>query len=253
VNKGRHSILGVAVDAVDYCEVETEVVASARTGRWFGVAAVPVHGVMSAVLDPVFAGTLAATSMNVPDGQPVRWALRWLHQVSLDDRVYGPTLMLRVCARAAEEGLPIYLFGSTPETLVALRRSLGDRFPKLTIAGAAVGPRGEGAGEPQEADLAAIRSSGARIVFVALGCPKQEHWMVATRGRLDLPVLAVGAAFDFHAGTLRQAPPVLQRLGLEWAFRLAMEPRRLWKRYALLNPAYLGLLGLQRLGLFRSR
>lgn len=253
MNKGRHSVLGVGIDAVDYAEVEAEVLASARAHRWFGVAALPVHGVMSAVLDPAFAETLTATSMNVPDGQPVRWALRWLHHVALADRVYGPSLMLGVCGRAATEGLPIYLFGSTPAVLDRLRVTLADRFPSLIIAGSDSGPRGDDASEPREEDLAAIRSSGARIVFVALGCPKQERWMVATRDRLDMPVLAVGAAFDFHAGAVSQAPPVLQRLGLEWAFRLAMEPKRLWRRYVLLNPAYVALVGLQRAGLFKAR
>jgi N-acetylglucosaminyldiphosphoundecaprenol N-acetyl-beta-D-mannosaminyltransferase len=253
MNKGRHSILGVGIDAVDYAEVEAEVLSSARAHRWFGVAALPVHGVMSAVLDPAFRRTLAATSLNVPDGQPVRWSLRWLHNVTLVDRVYGPTLMLRVCAQAAVEHVPIYLFGSTPDVLTRLRAKLAERFPALIIAGSDSGPRGEGATTPRPEDLAAIRASGARILFVALGCPRQEQWMVATRDRLDMPILAVGAAFDFHAGVVAQAPPALQRLGLEWAFRLAVEPKRLWWRYVLLNPAYMALIGLQRAGLFKAR
>jgi N-acetylglucosaminyldiphosphoundecaprenol N-acetyl-beta-D-mannosaminyltransferase len=253
MNKGRHSILGVGIDAVDYDEVVAEVLANARAHRWFGVAALPVHGVMSAVLDPGFAKTLAATSLNVPDGQPVRWALGWLHHVTLVDRVYGPNLMLRVCAQAAAERFPIYLFGSTPEVLTRLRAKLVERFPALIIAGTGSGPQGEDAATPRSEDLVAIQASGARVVFVALGCPKQEKWMVGTRGRLDMPILAVGAAFDFHAGMVSQAPPVLQQLGLEWAFRLAMEPKRLWQRYLFLNPAYLALIGLQRVGLFKAR
>jgi exopolysaccharide biosynthesis WecB/TagA/CpsF family protein len=253
MNLGRYSVLGVEIDAIDYQEAVTQILSSAREGRWLGMAALPVHGVMTAVLNADFARDLSRLILRVPDGQPVRWALRWLHGVNLPDRVYGPELMLRLCESAAREGLPIFLFGSQPFILERLKERLSTRFPGLHIAGALAGPMGGGAAEPRAEDLAAIRASGARLVFVALGCPKQEHWTSATQGRLDMPVLAVGAAFDFHAGTLAQAPRLLQRLGLEWAFRLATEPRRLWRRYLLLNPAYVTLIGLQWVGQFRTR
>jgi len=246
MNLGRHSVLGVGVDAIDYDEAVERILTAARNRQWLGLAALPVHAVMTAVLEPAFALDLSRMTLRVPDGQPVRWALAMLHGVRLPDRVYGPELMLRLCARAAREEVPIFLFGSRPRVLDRLRGRLLSRFPGLRIAGAEVGPSGDGAFEPREQDLAAIRASGARLVFVALGCPKQEQWTVRTRDRLAMPVVAVGAAFDFHAGTVAQAPAVLQRFGLEWAFRLAIEPKRLWRRYLLLNPAYAALVGLQK-------
>jgi N-acetylglucosaminyldiphosphoundecaprenol N-acetyl-beta-D-mannosaminyltransferase len=252
MNWGRHSILGVGIDAVDYAEVVEQVVACSKARRWLGVVALPVHGVMAAVLDAGFARDLTLTSMNVPDGQPVRWALRLLHAIRLTDRVYGPELMLQVCRRAETDRISIFLFGSRPEVLTRLRTSLSERFPSLKIAGSATGPEGPGAESPRPEDIEAIRSSGAHVTFVALGCPKQEHWVACTRDTLPMPVLAVGAAYDFIAGSVPQAPPILQRFGLEWAFRLAMEPRRLWKRYALLNPAYIALVAMQWLGIFRA-
>jgi exopolysaccharide biosynthesis WecB/TagA/CpsF family protein len=253
MNLGRHSILGVAIDAIDYDEAVESVASAAREHRWLGVAALPVHGIMTAVLHSDFAQTLRKTTINVPDGQPVRWALRLLHGIVLTDRVYGPELMLRVCERAARDQFPIFLFGSRSPVLDRLRQNLLQRFPALRIAGSAPGLEGELAQRPRPDDIAAIRKSGARIAFVALGCPKQEHWLAESREALDMPVIAVGAAFDFHAGTLRQAPPFLQRCGLEWAFRLAMEPQRLWRRYLLLNPAYLALIGLQWASLLREK
>lgn len=253
MNLGRHSILGVAVDAIDYDEAVESVMSAAHGHRWLGVAALPVHGIMTAVLHSDFAQTLKKTTINVPDGQPVRWALRLLHGIVLTDRVYGPELMLRLCERAAGDQLPIFLFGSRDPVLDRLRQNLARRFPTLLIAGSASGPQGEWVQTPRPEDLEAIRNSGARITFVALGCPKQEHWLAQSRDALNMPVVAVGAAFDFHAGSVRQAPPIMQRWGLEWAFRLAMEPRRLWRRYLLLNPAYVALIGLQWASLLREK
>ena len=246
MNLGRHSVLGVGIDAVDYDEAVAQIVAAAKEGRWFGVAALPVHSVMTAALDPSFAVEIEHMGLRVPDGQPVRWALRVLHGVKLADRVYGPELMLRLCARAAADDTPVFLFGSRPDVLALLQERLRSRFPTLRIAGTATGPDGPSADTPRDEDLRAISASGAKMMFVALGCPKQEQWTARTRDRLAMPVIAVGAAFDFHAGTMAQAPAFLQRLGLEWLFRLAREPRRLWRRYLLLNPAYVALIAAQR-------
>jgi N-acetylglucosaminyldiphosphoundecaprenol N-acetyl-beta-D-mannosaminyltransferase len=188
----------------------------------------------------------------VPDGQPVRWALNGLHRTRLRDRVYGPALMLEVCRRAAQERLPVFLFGGTDALLAALRANLVGRFPALEIAGTL--PSRFRRLSPQERDgtVARIRGSGAALVFVGLGCPRQEVWTFESRALLPMPLVAVGAAFNFHAGLLPQAPSFLQRHGLEWLYRLRCEPRRLWKRYLLFNPLYAGLLLLQltKLGRF---
>jgi exopolysaccharide biosynthesis WecB/TagA/CpsF family protein len=172
--------------------------------------------------------------------------LRWLHGVRLPDRVYGPNLMLKTCLRAAEDGLPIFLFGGTAEMIEKLVKNLTDRFPSLQIAGTQPSRFRQFAPDERQAAVDTIRNSGAAITFVGLGCPRQEVWAYEFREALSMPVLAVGAAFAFHAGLLSQAPEFMQRRGLEWAYRLFKEPLRLWKRYLFLNPLYLWLILLQR-------
>jgi exopolysaccharide biosynthesis WecB/TagA/CpsF family protein len=156
--------------------------------------------------------------------------------------------MLKLCAQAAAEELPIYLYGSTPKTLCSLKRSLEKRFPGILIAG--IESSKFRRLEPQEKSIIAdgIRQSGASIVFLGLGCPRQEVFAYEFRDVLPMPVVAVGAAFPFLAGEIPQAPPWMQDAGLEWLFRLASEPKRLWRRYVFLNPTYLVLVMLQALG-----
>ncbi len=250
INHGRHNILGIEIDAVDYESTVADITEAAQTRRGFAVSALAVHGVMSGVLDARHGARLRSLERVVPDGQPVRWALKWLHGISLPDRVYGPNLMLKTLERAAQEGLPVFLYGGTEESLSRLVGQLQERFPALTIAGQQAS-RFRPLSAEAEAVVSQIRESGARITFVGTGCPRQETWAYHFRHRLEMPVLAVGAAFDFHSGTMPQAPPWMQKHGLEWLFRLSREPGRLWKRYLFLNPLYLFLLGLQRLGLKR--
>jgi len=159
--------------------------------------------------------------------------------------------MLQLCERCARDGLPVYLYGSNADVLAKLRSQLKARFPALQIAGAQPSRfRRISAAEKTEI-VQTIQGSGARIVFAGLGCPRQEVWAYEYRDALSLPVVAVGAAFDFHAGTIPQAPPTLQRAGLEWMYRLSHEPRRLWRRYALLNPLYIAMVTAQGFGLSR--
>jgi len=203
------------------------------------VTAAAVNLVMSAREDPRTRAAVLAATLAVPDGQPLVWALRALGHARAT-RVYGPDLMARFCARAAQTGMPMYLYGGrTPEALELLERRLRERFPGLRIAGGYSPPfRPLSAAEEDEV-IAAIDSSGAQVVWVGTGQPKQERWMLAMRGRLQAPLLVgVGAAFDFHAGLVSQAPGWMQRAGLEWAYRLSREPRRLWRRYARYNPLF---------------
>jgi N-acetylglucosaminyldiphosphoundecaprenol N-acetyl-beta-D-mannosaminyltransferase len=155
------------------------------------------------------------------------------------DRVYGPDTMLAVAQRAARDGVPVALYGSSPEVLDRLRERLPLKAPGLRIVEAISPPFRPLTPEEDEADVQRLRASGARIVFVGLGCPRQERWCAEHADRVGAVCLGVGAAFDFHAGLLRQAPGLLQRAGLEWAFRLAMEPRRLWRRYRRVVPRFL--------------
>ena len=249
---GRYNVLGVRVDAVDYASAVDRVMNAARARRPLAVTALAVHGVMTGVQDRVHGARLNAFDLVTPDGQPVRWALNLLHHTHLADRVYGPELMLRVLASCAREDVPVYLYGSTTQTLDRLVDKLRELLPTLRIAGLEPSKfRLAKPGEPEEI-AARINGSGAGVVLVGLGCPLQETFVYGMRQLVRAPMLAVGAAFDYHAGGLRKPPPWMQRYGLEWLWRLGLEPRRLWRRYLLLNPAYLARLGAQKARLWRA-
>jgi len=222
---------------------------AAHDGVRYTTTALAVHGVMTGALDKEHRFRLNALDMIVPDGMPVRWGLNLIHKAGLPDRVYGPNLMLKICEAAAQQQLPIFLFGTSQETLDLLAKNLKAKFPSLQIAGAEPSKFRTLTDEETEDLVERIRSSGAKITFAGLGCPRQEIWAYEMGDRLRMPLFAVGAAFPFHAGTLPQAPSWMQRWGLEWWFRLTSEPKRLWRRYLYLNPAYLYLLGLQWLRL----
>ena len=245
----KKSVLGILIDPVDYSAAVERVMEAARNRRGAAISAMAVHGIMTGVSDPEHKYRLNSFDLLVPDGQPVRWLLNLKHGAGLRDRVYGPSLTLRVCERAACDGVPVFFYGSTPSVLESLRKNLLAKYPGLIIAGTE--PSKFRNLTPQEkTELAGrIQKSGARIVFVGLGCPRQEIFAYECREAISLPLLAVGAAFPFIAGELKQAPRKLQDLGLEWLFRFTREPRRLWRRYLFLNPAYLVLAGLQTTGL----
>ncbi len=213
-----------------------EMIAAGARGY---VTAAAVNLVMSAREDPDTAAAVAAATLATPDGQPLVWALRALgHERAT--RIYGPDLMASFCARAARSGVPIYLYGGRDaEALALLQARLRERFPGLLIAGAHSPPFRPLTEQEKGEDAARIDASGAAVVWVGTGQPKQEKWMHEMRPRLAAPLLVgVGAAFDFHAGLVSQAPRWMQRSGLEWVYRLSREPRRLWRRYARYNPRF---------------
>lgn len=244
---GRGAILGVGVDATDYAEAARRIVdwSSEPRGRWVCVA--NVHTVMEARDDPAFRDEVNGADLVTPDGMPLVWTLR---QLGFPDasRVYGPTLTLHLCELAAREGVPVGFYGGRVEAIERLVPALTARFPGLDVAFAESPPFRPLTPEEDAEAVARIRASGARVLFLGLGCPKQERWMAAHRDHLPLVQVGVGAAFDFHAGLVRQAPPALQRAGLEWAFRLAMEPRRLARRYLRHNPRFVWQVARQLLG-----
>jgi N-acetylglucosaminyldiphosphoundecaprenol N-acetyl-beta-D-mannosaminyltransferase len=253
IAQGKRNVLGVLVDAVDYEAATAQIVSAAQERKHFAVTALAVHGVMTGVLDRAHNARLNSFDLVTPDGQPVRWALNVLHQANLADRVYGPSLTLKVLEQAAAQGLPVYLYGSTQPTLDRLVPALEGMFPALKVAGVEASKfRSVQPGE--DAEIAErIKASGARIVLVGLGCPRQEIFAYAMRPRLDMPLLAVGAAFDYHAGLLKNPPAWMQKYALEWLWRLGLEPKRLWRRYVLLNPAYLSRLAAQKSGLWKAK
>jgi N-acetylglucosaminyldiphosphoundecaprenol N-acetyl-beta-D-mannosaminyltransferase len=235
----RADVVGVRLAVSDYEQVMDWMDAMIAAGARGYVTAAAVNLVMSAREDArVLAAVLGAT-LAVPDGQPLVWALRALGHARAT-RVYGPDLMARYCARAACDGTPVFLYGGrTPEALRLLERRLRERFPGLIVAGGLWPPFRAMSAQEEERAIAAIDGSGAQVVWVGTGQPKQELWMARMRPRLAAPLLVgVGAAFDFHAGLVPQAPGWMQRAGLEWTYRLAREPRRLWRRYARYNPRF---------------
>lgn len=249
IDFGRKNILGIGINAVDYEAAVEKIIVAAKEKRPFAVSALAVHGVMTGATDRAHRYRLNKLDLVVPDGQPVRWALNYLHGAKLTDRVYGPTLTLKVCERAAEEGLSIYLYGSQPEVLKKFGENLCKKFPKLKIAGSQPSKFRQVTEEEQIEIVETIKESGASIVLVGLGCPRQETFAFENRKLISMPLMAVGAAFDFHAGTLSQAPEFLQKRGLEWLYRLVQEPKRLWKRYATTNPHYVWMIMLQFFGI----
>lgn len=252
-NEGKFNVLGVGVSSVDYAGATAAVIDAAKGRRPLMVTALAVHGIMTGVLDRAHRFRLNQFDIVTPDGQPVRWALNLLHSRQLAARVYGPDLTLAVCRRAADEGLPVYLYGSRPEVLAKLSESLPKLAPGLVIAGARPSLFRKSTAAERDEIAREIQASGAAVLLVGLGCPRQEVFVYEFARRLGIPALAVGAAFDFHSGLLRQAPRWMQDRGLEWLFRLVQEPRRLWRRYLYLNPSFLTLLGLQALGLWNFR
>jgi len=239
-------VLGTRLDGTSYPDAAKRVMqwAAEHISRY--VCICNVHMVMEAHDSPDFQKLVNAADLVTPDGMPLVWMLRRLG-LKEQTRVYGPDLTLHVCEAAAEAEIPVGLYGGTQEALDALQQSYRAQFPRLQIAYAYAPPFRPLTREEDEAVVQAINDSGARVLLVGLGCPKQEYWVAQHRDRVQAVMLAVGAAFDFHSGRVRQAPHWMQRWGLEWVFRLLMDPRRLWRRYFKNNPRFLGLAAWQLL------
>lgn len=247
-------VLGVPLALTDYDGMLRwidSMVASRDRGY---LCACNVHTVMASHEDEELRSALDSASINVPDGQPLVWALNALGH-SLRERVYGPELMSRACERAVEAGHRFYLYGGRNQgALVQLALNLRRRYPGVKIVGGYSPPHRPLTPEEEGAVAEEINHSQADVVWVGIGVPKQEKWMLRMRPRLEAPVLiGVGAAFDFHAGLVPQAPSWIQESGLEWAYRLAQEPRRLWKRYARYNPMFVAAFAQQLIGQRRAR
>ncbi|WP_081685650.1 WecB/TagA/CpsF family glycosyltransferase [Candidatus Solirubrobacter pratensis] len=244
-------VLGVPLAITDYERTLDWIDAAVEAGARSYICVAAVHTVMASAEDPTLRAAVLGADFTVPDGQPLVWALNLLGH-RLGDRVYGPTLMDRAFARAAESGRRFYLYGGRDQAaLDELKRVLSERHPGVNIVGGYAPPFRELTDAEDDAVSEDIRRSGADVVWVGIGVPKQEKWMSRMRDRLEAPVLiGVGAAFDFHAGLVPQAPRRMQELGLEWLFRLRQEPGRLWRRYARYNPRF--VLGFARQYLARS-
>ncbi len=248
VDRGKVDVIGVQIDVVDYAGAVARIIDAATERRAMKVSALAVHGVMTGVDEPEHLARLNRFDLVTPDGQPVRWAMNWLHGCGLRDRVYGPNLTLDVCRAAVEEDLSVYFYGTTSDTLALLEGRLPTLVPGIRIAGTTPSTFGRSTPEQLDVAAAAVRDSGASICFVGLGCPRQEVFVYENADRLGMPAIAVGAAFDFHAGIMPEPPQWIQRAGLQWLQRLMRSPRRLWRRYVILNPRYAARVIAQRFG-----
>ena len=231
-------VLGVPIDVVGWDAALSRIStwAAARESRY--VCICNSHSVVTAGQDAAFGRIIEAADMATPDGAPVARMLRILG-FPAQQRINGPDLMWKYCEQAALRGESIYLYGGLPDTLALLQQRLKAAFPGLFIAGAYSPPFRLATAEEDEADVARINAAGAGTVWVSLGCPKQEQWMAAHRGRVNAVMIGVGAAFDYHAGTIKRAPKWMQNAGLEWLHRLCSEPRRLWRRYLVTNTLFI--------------
>jgi N-acetylglucosaminyldiphosphoundecaprenol N-acetyl-beta-D-mannosaminyltransferase len=229
----------VPLSLTDYADTMEWMDASIAHREKGYVCVAATHTIMVCNEDQELREAVLNASLTLPDGQPLVWAMNALGG-DLEQRVYGPELMARYCARAAETGTRMYLYGGRNQgALVQLALNLRQRFPGVKIVGGYSPPFRDLSEEEEDAIVAEMNHSRADVVWIGVGAPKQEKWMAAMRERLDAPVLVgVGAAFDFHAGLVPQAPMWMQSAGLEWTFRLAHEPRRLWRRYARYNPRF---------------
>jgi N-acetylglucosaminyldiphosphoundecaprenol N-acetyl-beta-D-mannosaminyltransferase len=231
-------VLGAPIDAVTAASAVQRISAWAQRRESRVVCIINVHSVVTASRDAAFMHDIASADLNTPDGAPVAWMMRRLGQ-GTQARVSGPDLMHDYLAHAAASGESVFLLGSTESTLQALQARLLTTWPALRIAGAVSPPFRPLSAAEDQAIVDQINASAAGTVWVSLGCPKQERWMAAHRGRIHAVMIGVGAAFDFHAGTLRRAPPWMREHGLEWLHRLASEPGRLWKRYLVTNTRFI--------------
>ena len=240
-------ILGSRVDPTSYTEATAKLLAwcSEFAGRY--VCAANVHMIMEAFDLPEFGSIVNQADLVTPDGMPLVWALRAMG-VPSQQRVYGPDLTLHIARNASEQGIPLGFYGGDSGTLQRMTAALRNSFPGLQVVYQYSPPFRSLSPEEDSAIVSEVIKSGARILFVGLGCPKQEIWMFEHREKLPLVMLGVGAAFDFIGGTKHQSPAWMQRIGLEWLFRFFQEPGRLWRRYLYQNPRFMWFIIRELLG-----
>ena len=245
----KKKLFAVDYSIATYDTASDLIVEKARNRTSFGVSALAVHGLMESVKNKSFRACLEKIDLIVPDGQPVRWALNSFHKVQLKDRVAGPILTRHVLSKADKEGLRVYLYGSVPATLERMQAYIARHYPNLVICGVHADRFRDATPEEDLGDVQKINASGANLVLVGRGCPRQEKWVAAHIGTVQAPMMAIGAAFDFFAGNIKHAPGWMQNLGLEWLYRLVQDPKKLWKRYLTTNSRFIYLFLICKLGI----
>jgi N-acetylglucosaminyldiphosphoundecaprenol N-acetyl-beta-D-mannosaminyltransferase len=244
-------IIKTRIDNVSYKSVSDQVLHWTLSGGAHYVCVANVHTVMEGYDSIEFERVVNNSSLVTPDGMPLVWMMR-AKGVSYQERVYGPALMLCLLEAAAHAGTPVGFYGGTPVVLNSLIQRMRARYAGLNIAFCYSPPFGKLSPNEDTVIVEQISQSGVKLLFVGLGCPKQEIWMAEHRNKVKAVMIGVGAAFDFHAGIKPQAPSWMQQIGMEWLFRLASEPRRLWKRYLYHNPRFVVLAAADLLGLLKN-
>jgi exopolysaccharide biosynthesis WecB/TagA/CpsF family protein len=244
----KYNLFGVEYAAVDYVSATNIIIERAQARESFGVSALAVHGLIESYKSDRLKEKVNRIQLVVPDGQPVKWALNSFHRLGLRDRVAGPELTLYVLEAANKHRLNLFLYGSTAQTLERLTANIQKKYPNINLVGIHVDRFRDATPEEDAQDIERINNLCTNIVLVGRGCPRQEVWVSDHLGKINAVMMAVGAAFDFHAGTLRKAPKWMQQYGLEWFFRLMAEPKRLFKRYMKTNSYFIFLFLKKKLG-----
>lgn len=247
------NVLDVHISAIDMAHAVRTIEGWIENDTPDYVCICTVHTVMECQRDSALRETVNGAGLRTPDGMPMVWLSRHAGHEHVS-RVYGPDLMLELARRSPETGHRHFFYGGAPGVADELARRLEDRFPGLNVAGTHCPPMVSVGELESEETIREINDSGADIVWVGLGTPKQDWWVANHRPLLTAPVLiAVGAAFDFHTGRVRQAPTWMQRHGLEWLFRLSQDPKRLWRRYLIDNGLFVARLARREASLRSTR
>lgn len=245
----KQKLFSVHYSITDYEQASDVIIEKAISKETFGVSALAVHGLVESVRDKSYREILDKIDMVVPDGQPIKWALNSFCHLGLKDRVAGPILTLHVLAKANKHALRVFLYGSTAATLDKIRAFMQKNYPGIIICGQHADRFREATPEEDIEDINKIQSSEANLVLVGRGCPRQERWVANHVGKVQAPMLAIGAAFDFMAGNIQHAPQWMKEYGLEWFHRLLQNPKKLWKRYLVTNSYFIYLCLLSKLNL----
>jgi len=240
-NFSKVDVFGIKYSVTNYSNASDLIISKAKENASFGVSALAVHGLIECYNNPLLKDTVNKINLIVPDGQPVKWVMNNFYNLSLKDRVKGPQLTLEVLKKANIEKLSIYLYGSQKTTLDLFSENINKWFPQIKIVGMHADRFRNATPEEDTADIEKINKSGAHIILVGRGCPRQEVWVSDHLGKVNGVMMAVGAAFDFHAGLLSEAPKWIQGCGMEWSYRLFQEPKRLWRRYLFTNSKFIML------------
>lgn len=237
----KYPVFGLNYSKTDYQEASDVIIENAKARKSFTVACLPVHGVIEAYRFKKFRDMANRIDMVLPDGQPIKWALNAIHKLNLKERVCGPDLTLHVLEKASGHKLKVFLYGSYENTIFKFAQFIKDNYPGIEICGIHPDRFREALESEDHFDINNINNSGANLLLVSRGCPRQEFWIESHKDKIDATMMAIGAAFDHLAKTVKRAPPWMQNIGLEWLFRLIVEPRRLWKRYLVTNSLFIFL------------